>query len=135
MKLPFRGRCLCGQVAYQVSAEPIKMGFCHCRSCQKATGSAYWPFVLIKEDTFTLSGPVQAYQTIGDSGQSVKRIFCQHCGSTLCSQSSVWSGFRTVSASSLDDPSIFQPQVDIWVSEAQPWSLKHPQLNRIAGNP
>jgi hypothetical protein len=35
------GACLCGAVSYIAEADPFFMGVCHCRDCQRATGSAF----------------------------------------------------------------------------------------------
>ena len=48
------GGCACGDIRYTVSGAPLYMGNCHCRDCQRATGSAFFPAVLIKEADFTL---------------------------------------------------------------------------------
>ena len=36
-----QGGCLCGRIRYEVHAEPTNVAMCHCRFCQKATGTAY----------------------------------------------------------------------------------------------
>ena len=43
MAIKFAGGCLCGCVRYECSADPIFMGNCHCRDCQKSSGGAYEP--------------------------------------------------------------------------------------------
>jgi len=43
MATRFTGGCLCGRVRYECSADPLFMGHCHCRDCQKASGGAYEP--------------------------------------------------------------------------------------------
>jgi hypothetical protein len=34
-----QGGCLCGAIRYQLTATPFSADFCHCRQCQKSTGS------------------------------------------------------------------------------------------------
>jgi len=40
MKL-ITGSCLCGKVSFEVTGTPIRFIYCHCRSCQKSTGSIH----------------------------------------------------------------------------------------------
>ena len=54
MNVPFTGGCVCGAIRYRCSGAPRYMGNCHCRDCQQATGSAYFPCVLVKESELTL---------------------------------------------------------------------------------
>src|SRR5437867_1208476 len=39
--VPFSGGCACGAVRYECSAEPVIALNCHCRDCQRASGTAY----------------------------------------------------------------------------------------------
>ena len=52
MKTPFSGGCACGAIRYSCAAEPLYMGNCHCRDCQRATGSAYFAAVIVKQSDF-----------------------------------------------------------------------------------
>ena len=36
-----QGGCLCGNTRYEVASQPARVTICHCRFCQRATGSAY----------------------------------------------------------------------------------------------
>ena len=38
------GGCQCGAVRYRLDAPPNDANICHCRMCQKATGSPYGAF-------------------------------------------------------------------------------------------
>ncbi len=41
VSIPFTGGCACGAIRYECSADPMMSLNCHCRDCQRATGSAY----------------------------------------------------------------------------------------------
>jgi hypothetical protein len=121
MKLPLTGGCLCGAVRYEIIESPKRMGLCHCRSCQRATGSAYYPFVATSANTLKTQGEFTWYGSIGDSGHKVSRGFCPKCGSMLFGKHDVLTDLRTVSASSLDNPLIFKPEIAVWLENALPW--------------
>src|SRR6266508_1325480 len=84
MPVPFFGGCACGATRYECSAEPLYMGNCHCRDCQRATGSAYFAAVGVAASAFRLtSGAPQYYEKSADSGNMMRRAFCPRCGSPL----------------------------------------------------
>ncbi len=58
---------------------------------------------------------------MGSSGKNVYRSFCSKCGSLLFGRPDAIPHIRTVSASSLDNPALFKPQMQVWVSEAPSW--------------
>jgi hypothetical protein len=136
MKTPFSGGCACGAVRYTCCAEPLYMGNCHCRDCQRATGSAYFAAVIAKASDFSLTGgePVW-YEKEADSGTLMRRGFCSSCGSPLLLTNGSMPDFMVLHASSLDDPSWYQPQRDIYVASAQPWDVMHPDLPKVDGMP
>ena len=39
--MKIEGGCLCGKVRYSADAEPAFVGVCHCKNCQKGTGTAF----------------------------------------------------------------------------------------------
>src|SRR3712207_749693 len=108
MKIPFPGGCMCGNICYECSAEPIVMGNCHCRHCQRATGTAFAAGILVPRNAVTIIGDVKYYDVTGDSGGIVSRGFCPNCGSQLFSKPPI-PELMGILAGSLDDPSWFQP--------------------------
>lgn len=125
----FSGGCACGEIRYSASAAPRYMGNCHCRDCQRATGSAYFPAVLVKMDDFTLEkGDPKWFESLADRGHKMRRGFCPTCGSPLFLTNGAGAGAMVLYAGSLDDPSWYTPTRDIYVSSAQPWDLMHPDL-------
>jgi hypothetical protein len=130
MKAPFTGGCQCGQVRYDCYAEPILMGNCHCRDCQRATGTAFAAGILVPRDAVTVTGDVKYYEVTGDSGQTIARGFCPNCGSRLFGKRAM-ADFLSIMAGSLDDPSGFQPGMDCYAASAQPWDYMNPDLPRF----
>jgi hypothetical protein len=132
MKLPLTGGCYCGAVRYEISAEPIMMFNCHCRACQAVSGGPYVPVVLVSSKAFTFTQGTLRYhftETVRGKKHPHKRGFCQECGSRITGgESKNPRPWLAVTAASLDDPSVFCPQYDIFAPEAQPWDLMDPKL-------
>ncbi len=129
------GGCLCGKVRYHIKQEPMLVGRCHCRSCQQATGGAYYPFIAVATESINVCGDYSEHERIGASGHKVYAGFCKSCGSTLFGRPEVWPHLRTVSIMSLDDPSLFEPQVDVWMEDAWPWALSREGVASFPKNP
>jgi hypothetical protein len=134
MNIPFTGGCMCGAMRYECTVAPLFMGNCHCRDCQRATGSAFAAGMLVPRDAVTIVGDVKYYDVIGDSGSVVGRGFCPNCGSRVLSKPPI-SGLLGITAGSLDDPSKFQPGMDLYTDSAQPWDYMNPELPKFAKMP
>ena len=134
MPTSFTGGCLCGAIRYEVSAEPIMMFNCHCRDCQRSTGGAFTPVVYVPAKAFKITkGSARYYSTASDMGGHNKRGFCPYCGSRLFGGASETG--QGIAASSLDDPSLFKPELHIWASDAQPWDQIDPKLPKFEEYP
>lgn len=125
------GGCSCGAVRYESDAEPILMLKCHCLDCQKATGGGHVCAMLFPAGTlrFTRGMPKYAFAPSAGGGKH-KRGFCADCGSRLTGGENAEraSGFVGINAGSLDDPTLFRPKMEIFVSDAQPWDYLDPDL-------
>ncbi|MBB72498.1 MAG: aldehyde-activating protein [Legionellales bacterium] len=135
MALPITGRCLCGQVTYEINQEPLAMGLCHCHSCQKETGSAYLPWLVVPTSALQLQGTVKWYSSPGASGKDVHRGFCPNCGSTMLGRPEAIGELYSVAAGCLDDRASYQPQMHIWAEDAAPWCSLDAALARFEQNP
>ncbi|MBM2805457.1 MAG: aldehyde-activating protein [Deltaproteobacteria bacterium] len=135
MAVPFSGGCICGAVRYECSAEPVVSGFCHCRDCQRETGSGFGATLFVPRNAVRITGEVKYYDGKGDSGQVVSRGFCPTCGARLFGKPALLPELLAIRAGSLDDPSRFRPERDIYVSSAQPWDFMNPALPKFAKMP
>jgi hypothetical protein len=135
MSTNYTGGCLCGAVRYECTAEPIFMGNCHCRDCQKASGSGYEAAIGVPAPALKITGNVKYHDIKADSGSMVSRGFCPECGSRLFGKTSGMPQLAIVMAGSLDDPKQFQPGMDVYTSSAQPWDHMNPALPKFLKMP
>lgn len=138
MKLPVTGGCACGAIRYEAAAEPLMMFNCHCRDCQHATGGPFASAVIFPAEAFRfVRGTPRHHDTTVDSGAVHRRGYCADCGSRLTGGENPegTSGIVGVTAGSLDDPALFQPQMDIFTSRAQPWALMDPSIPKFEEMP
>lgn len=132
MKLPFSGGCSCGAIRYQCSAKPLFSWNCHCRDCQRASGSAYCPVMYVPKSALKVTGGEAKYATLhAESGRLVSRGLCTNCGSNLFILAELVPDMQGLWAGSLDDPSIFKPQINVWTRSAPRWSQLDPSMKKL----
>ena len=112
----YQGGCLCGQVRYTSDAQPINQRICHCRLCQKAIGAAFNARILFHAEDVQMVGEVAT----AHSSPDLIRGFCPRCGTSIFTKR-LSNSRLAVTSGSLDDPSIFKPDMHFWVSSKQPW--------------
>jgi len=126
---------MCGNVRYESANDAVMQASCYCRDCQRSTGSAFAPVLLVPKDAFKLTkGELKHYEVTGDSGGKVSRAFCANCGSPIMSVLSAMP-FIAIKASSLDDPNQFHPTASIFVGSAPAWAPHFPGVPTFARNP
>ena len=121
--LSLEGGCTCGATRYRLLSRPMFVHCCHCRWCQRETGTAFALNALIEADRVTLvQGEVEALiiPTLSGKGQKISR--CPQCRIAL------WSNYpgagdivRFVRVGTLDDPDELPPDIHIYTDSKQPW--------------
>lgn len=102
---------------------------CHCRDCQRLSGGPYTPVVYIPAGKFKITkGTLRHHVTQSEGWGTHRRGFCPECGSRVTGGESPGSTGLGVPASSLDDPSWFKAQAEIWTCDVQPWDPLDPTL-------
>jgi hypothetical protein len=137
MNTVLTGGCYCGAVKYRIeaAAEEIMMFKCHCRDCQRVSGSGYCPVVFVPAGRLTFTrGMVKRHTTSGDGGPHI-RGFCADCGSRLTGGEGPNSTGIGVTASSLDDPTVFRASFENWTADTQPWDPLDRSLPQFSNNP
>ena len=117
------GGCTCREVRYRLTQAPLIVHCCHCRWCQRETGSAFVLNALIESSCLQLtSGRPQFVPTPSNSGKGQKVARCPAC------QVAVWSHYSGlgdimsfVRVGTLDEPDRLAPDVHIYTESKQPW--------------
>lgn len=111
------GGCFCGAVRYTVGGEPLNVRVCHCRDCQKLTGSAFFVRAVFPKDALTVTGTLGELATDAD----LFHQFCSKCGSQLFA----WRKSRTdrisITLGTFDELKGLAPTEQIWLADKQPW--------------
>lgn len=110
-------------------------GVCHCRDCQKQTGTSFSIVTALPDGALSITGELRQFGTVGESGQTVHRHFCGQCGSPIYSAVDAMPGMVFLKAGTLDDPSGLAPQAEFWCDTAQPWLETRGNLPRMPRNP
>lgn len=124
---------MCGEISYSVDVEPLFTGNCHCKDCQRSSGSAFIPAILFLEQNVSVLGEAKYFESVSDSGSIHKRGFCSNCGSQLFAKFSNMPGMLGIKAGSLDHPSNYVPKLDFHVASAAPWDFMNPELPKKTG--
>ncbi|HMW18556.1 MAG TPA: GFA family protein [Accumulibacter sp.] len=128
------GGCLCGEVRFKLTTEPLVSRICWCRNCQhiaaNGTANAIFPTATIE-----ITGSPAAYSSTAESGNLVTRRFCSKCGCHLFADSSGRPGFTVVRLGTLDDPSSIRPTANIWTTSAPKWACMDGNLDQFEGQP
>lgn len=129
------GGCTCGSVQYRIVDEPMIVHACHCRGCQKNSGSAFALNALYESHRVELiAGEIETISvpTPSGTGQDISR--CVAC------KVAVWSNYnmgglrthiRFIRVGTLDDPDLLPPDVHIFTSSTQPWVILSEDEQRV----
>jgi hypothetical protein len=99
------GGCACGRVRYTAEVRDDEAYLCHCRMCQRATGSVSIAFKNVKQADVQWDAEPDWY----DSSPIATRPYCSKCGTSLGFQFKEGGENLDLTVASFDDPSRFKP--------------------------
>ena len=136
MSTPLTGGCLCGAIRYTIDAQVTGLRACHCKNCQKHSGTGGTVNAVVPTDKFKITkGTTKNYRdSATQSGRTLSRHFCAECGSSIYSQRHPDPGFVVVRAGSLDDSSGMKVTGGILTATAPSWVHIDPASERHPGN-
>lgn len=116
------GGCLCRQVRFEISAEPIAMRLCWCRDCQYFAAGNATVNVVFPSEALQVQGELRDYQSTADSGNRMHRRFCPNCGTQVFSAAESRPHLVIVRNGALDDTELLKPSATIWSDSAPDWA-------------
>ena len=133
MTFPLEGGCDCRAVRYRMETAPLVVNCCHCRWCQRETGTAFALNAMIESDRVTLlSGEPDVVATPSASGRGQDIARCPRC------RIAVWSNYagagmlvRFIRVGTLDDPDRLPPDIHIFTASKQPWVVLPPGVPAV----
>ncbi|HEX4598299.1 MAG TPA: GFA family protein [Burkholderiaceae bacterium] len=127
---PLEGGCSCRAIRYRMTSRPLFVHCCHCRWCQRETGTAFALNAMIEADRVVLlQGQPEVVHTPSLSGIGQKITRCPTC------RIAVWSNYggagdlvRFVRVGTLDEPDRLPPDIHIFTESKQPWVVLGPDV-------
>ncbi len=104
--LEMAGGCACGRVRYTLLVQDDDAYLCHCRMCQRATGSISIALKSVRQADVSWEREPDWF----DSSPIARRPFCAQCGTSLGFAFKQDSDNMDLTVASLDDPGRFQPR-------------------------
>lgn len=131
---PLEGGCDCRAIRYRMETSSLFVHCCHCRWCQRETGTAFALNAMIEAERVTLlEGEPIIVDTPSASGKGQRIARCSNCHVALWSH---YSGFgdrvRFVRVGTLDAPDHLPPDIHIFTASRQPWVVLSPGIPAVA---
>jgi hypothetical protein len=136
MTKAYTGGCACGAIRYETSSEPIVEIHCQCRDCQKRSGTGHGSYLTFPQRAqMTITGEAKNWRVAGDSGNEKVHAFCPTCGTPVYLTFVVMPELIAVHATSLDDPSQFNPRMVTYSIRGHAWDTVDPSLQKFERMP
>jgi hypothetical protein len=130
---PLEGGCDCRLIRYRLESAPLIVHCCHCRWCQRETGTAFALNAVIEaERVVHVKSEPELIDTPSRSGSGQKIARCPSCRVAL------WSNYagagpllRFVRVGTLDEPDLLPPDIHIYTASKQPWVVLPPGVPAV----
>lgn len=128
------GGCACADLRYELTSPPMFVHCCHCRDCQRQTGTAFVLNALIEAERVRVqSGAPRPHRMPTASGLPHHVFRCAQCGVAVWSEYGGRPEVRFVRTGTLDTADALAPDVHIYTRSKLPWVVLPPQATVFTG--
>ena len=125
-------QCHCGSLRATTSGDPILVGMCHCKACQRRTGALAGNGAAFAKTQVRIEGFSKVFERDGQVGRKVRFHFCPNCGTSLYWDADLRPDWNLVAVGAFADPDFPPPSVSIYEESKHTWtrlpdSMKHLQ--------
>lgn len=135
-RFPVEGGCVCGAVRYRLTARPLGVYACHCKDCQRSSGTGYAISAMVETAALeVITGTLVGWEKRADSGRIARVMRCAQCGTNVWNEPLAAPHLRVLRPGTLDDSRWAAPVGNIWTDRALPWVVIDPNLPHFPGQP
>lgn len=121
------GGCSCGRVRYRLTGSPITVNCCHCRQCQRLSGSAFALNAMIEERFIEVLGATEP-EVVSDEGGG-RQWRCPGCNLLLFADHPMMNeDIRILRVGTLDEGEQLAPDAHYFVRSKHPWIALPPDV-------
>ena len=120
------GGCNCGQVRFEASGEPVRVGLCHCKVCRKETGSLGNFFAVWRADCVSVTGGTRSWMLSTDNRPT--------CGSSVFAMVDSANEVEVRVGAFDDAPTDLTPTYELWVPRRERWLVPIAAAEQHEGN-
>lgn len=113
--------CACGKVTAKVSGEPYAIVMCHCRACQRRSGSPYGLGAYFQREQVELDGETRTFVRKGESGSDLQNYFCPDCGTTVYWLTELHPDGVAIGYGLFGDDTLAAPDRSVWEVSRHEW--------------
>ena len=119
--LPLTGGCLCGGVRFEIDAPLTGSRYCHCRRCQRRTGTGFSVSGQTAPGSFRIVAGEELVRAFDPGGGGWLKAFCSNCGGHLYSTRAEGSDEFSVRLGVLDEDPGVRPSAHQFAAYAPAW--------------
>lgn len=117
---PLTGGCMCGKIKFDVTEPLLGAAYCHCKRCQRRTGTAFSVTGLTQPGSFRLTAGEETLR-LYEPGDGWNKSFCSNCGSQIYTVNPENPDLLAVRLGALDQDPGVRPGAHQFVDYAAPW--------------
>jgi hypothetical protein len=128
-----KGSCLCGKITYEAAEVGPSITKCHCKLCQKLSGSAYGDYTTTPIHSFKWTSGEKLLKKY-ESTPGNFRNFCSNCG-THMPTGHPSMGIYFIQAGTLDSPEKLVESTHMFLRSSAPWHKRQKGLTEFQEYP